>query len=380
MCERLRASVSILLVGTLFFLGGGCDTNDPNAQADRPTVQFGTESVGVIPRDTTASVPITVENLDEGEVSVEVLYAEPASSVPREEVEGLPNPEGGNVYEVTFTPDEDTVEKSLDISKVDITQGQKQARFALQNVQGGAEIRDPRELTISIGAEPIADVKERARDQGGGEVTATMQGIVTRARGVGTRIQDESGGMFVRQTDGPFNEDVAEGAIAPGDKILVTGTIGFFSGITQIDGTDNLQAYTRLSRDNSLPDPFELTLDEMTQNPEVYESRLVRVNSVEITDKGDGEGNPTGNVGETFDPGTTYVIEDGSGGGGSLDLEENITLRIPGSGETEVDGTEIPDGEFDFQGVVTQFNVFGDPTEDVGYQLLVVEEEDIILE
>lgn len=376
MCNQSRVFIPIFIVGVFVLLLGGCDSNDPGTvQSTQPTVQFGDESIGVIPRDTTVAVSVTSQNLDEGEASVEVLYAEQASSVSREEIEGLPSPEEGNVFVLTFTPDDETVELPFNVSEVDITQGQKQARFALQSVQG-ADIGEPREATLSIGAEPIIDVKDRAREQGGGAVTATIQGIVIRSRGWETRIQDETGGIMIRQPSGDFHDDVQAGAIASGDEVLVTGTLTFFSGLTQINEPDNLQTYTRISRGNSLPDPFELTLDEITEDPEVYESRLVRVNGLEVTGNENDESDP----GDTFEGSTTYIIEDGSGGGGSLDLEDNITLRIPNSGDTQVDGMEIPEGEFDFQGVLTQFNVFGNPTADVGYQVVVVEEDDIILE
>jgi len=376
MLKRYKAFT--FLLATALVLWVGCDTTDSLDAPDQPTVQFASSGTGAIPRDTTATVAVEAQNLQDDEISVEVLFAESASSddVP-DQVQGLP--ENGNTVDLTFSPGQETQELTFDVSEVDISQGQQQARFALQQVSEGAKIAEPREFSLSIGAEPIDEVKERAREQGGGEVTATMQGTITRSRGIETRFQDESGGLFIRQTEGDFFDDVQNGELTVGDEIIVTGTIEFFSGITQINGEENLADYNRFSRDNELPAPFESDLEGLTEDPEPLESRLVRVENVTIVAKDDGDQNEV-DPGNTFDAGTTYVIEDGSGGGGSLDLEDNITLRIPGSDNTAVDGTEIPTGEFTFQGVLTQFNAFQSPTEDVGYQLLVVEEEDIITE
>ncbi len=186
--------------------------------------------------------------------------------------------------------------------------------------------------------------------------TVEVEGIVTRALGDFTRMQDDTGGITIRQTSGEFNEDVADGTINTGTLLRVTGETSEFRGLFQING-DDLTDYQII--DTVLPpQPQAVTLSDIADDGEQYESELIEV--INLT---------TNATDETFAAATTYGVSDETLGFGT------VSLRIPNADDTEIDGEPIPDDLFTFTGVLSQFT-FSDPADD-GYQLFPVYEEDI---
>ena len=227
-------------------------------------------------------------------------------------------------------------------------------RFDNITVSGFSEDDAPPE-----GVQPIVDVREDARNAGSGEVTATIQGTVTRARGDFAYLQDATAGMTVRQPNGDFADDVADGTIAEGTEVELTGTISFFQGLTQIN-EDDLQEYEIVSQGNALPAPQLVTLDDIASDGQAFKAQLLQVVDMNISAST-----------STFESGTNYDVSDGSGS----DLE----LRIPNESDTALDGQPIPPAEATFTGVLSQFNGAG-PGEvfpDEGYQLMGIEEGDL---
>ncbi len=189
---------------------------------------------------------------------------------------------------------------------------------------------------------PIAE----ARDAGEG-ATVTVEGVVTRAFGSFARVQDTTGttgasALVVRQTDEAadtaFRDAIAEGTIAPGTRLRVTGTLSEFNGLLQINNdrnTDNLDSFEVLSQ-GDVPAPQVVTLGELEANGEDYESELVRVEGLRFTGDTDG----------TFEAGTSYSVTDGAA---------TLTFRVQRADESALIGEEIPDEAFTFTGVVGQF-------------------------
>jgi hypothetical protein len=182
-----------------------------------------------------------------------------------------------------------------------------------------------------------------------------VEGVVTRAMGDFTRMQDETAGLTIRQTEGDFNADVAEGTIEPGTILRVTGTTSEFNGLLQING-DDLDGYALLGT-TDVPEPQLVGLEEIAENGEAYESELIQVENFFILPSGD----------ETFQPGTTYEIAE-------FDFGSLVTLRVPNADDTAIDGTPIPEGFVTFTGVLGQFDG-ADPA--AGYQLLPVQADDV---
>ena len=192
-----------------------------------------------------------------------------------------------------------------------------------------------------------------ARDAGVG-TAVVVEGVVTRAAGAFLYLQDETGGLTVRQTSGPLFDAVADGAVGPGTILRVTGTLSEFGNLLQINGGD-LDTYEVLGT-TDVPQPQVVTLAELAADGEDYEGELVRVNGVTVQGSG------------AFTAATTYGASDGSGAAGA------VTIRVPNADDSTVDGTPVPAGPVDLVGVVGQFN-FDDPT--TGYQLLLLDVDDV---
>ncbi|MCG8374239.1 MAG: 5'-nucleotidase C-terminal domain-containing protein, partial [Balneolales bacterium] len=184
-------------------------------------------------------------------------------------------------------------------------------------------------------------------------VRVTTEGVVTRAAGRIARIQDDTGAIAVFNSSGAFRDSVEAGAIKAGDLIRVTGEISPFAGLQEIAGDLKFEVLSRL---NPLPPAIPVTLAEIAANGEAYESKLIAVSGLTIDSDE-----------EVFSASTTYDISDASG-------ETEVALRIQSSSDaSNVIGQPIPDGEFYFIGVLSQF----DFSEEAGYQLNPVDSTDI---
>ena len=104
----------------------------------------------------------------------------------------------------------------------------------------------------------------------------TVSGVVTRAEGRLTRLQDATAGIVVFEASGPFQTAVDGGAVAEGDSVRVTGQLTTFNGLREIGPS----SFTVLSRGNALPTPALLTLAEVAAGGAAYESELVRVDGL----------------------------------------------------------------------------------------------------
>lgn len=184
----------------------------------------------------------------------------------------------------------------------------------------------------------------------------TIEAVVTRVRGREARIQDATGGfsLFLGST-GTYFDMVANGEVRQGDSIRVTGRRTAFSGLNQLD---QISALTVISRDQTLPEPVLLTLADIRDNGPQYESRLVRVNGLTVNRAGDV------NWSAGSGSGKTYRVTDAT-----VTAEAVVDFRIPNAVNTNLVGETIPDGAFDFVGVLGRFNAV--------FQLYAVDRSDV---
>jgi hypothetical protein len=326
-----------------------------------------------VPTDSIVEMGVTLTDSVGAEVSVEVLFAAEASSAsladvgsfgesstpPKETVE-FPETAGPNATETL----------RVNIAEADLSEGSKEAFFALQGLEseGNVEIGSPREFSLSIGAKPIAEARAEAREalQNDQQVTVTVRGTVTRAFGAFVRFQDDTGptgasGLAIRQTFGElsedFQQDIADGVIEPGTELLVSGSVSQFSGLLQINNED-LRSYDIVTQGEPPAPQFVSLGDIMAPDGEEYMSELLRV-----------EGLSFPNASGSFESGTTYTVEDEEG--------TSFEFRVQDDDETNVIGEPIPDGTFDYEGVLGQFNVFSGVDTDEGYQFIPVHPGDI---
>ena len=181
----------------------------------------------------------------------------------------------------------------------------------------------------------------------------TFEGIITRAQGAFSRIQDATGALVLRATVGAFFDAVASGAVEPGDRVRVTGVTSEFNGLVQINGAD-IQTFAVVSRGNPLPMSQTVTLAELATNGEQYESEIVRVSGLTTTGTG------------TFAAATTYPVTSTTG---------TLDLRTANAADTDLDGEPVPAGAFTFDGPLSQFK--SATTVGGGYQLQPINATDI---
>ena len=215
----------------------------------------------------------------------------------------------------------------------------------------GGEIRGQ----VLPGAKAVMPIS-LARQVANGTVV-TIEGIVTRAVGRFTRMQDASAGMTIFETSGTFRTAVDSGRVRQGDLLRVTGTMAEFSALKEITP---IQSFEVVSRDNTLPAVQEVTLSEIKANGEKYESELIRVKSMIIT----------GSTDTAFVAARTYNVYDPS------DTSRAVALRTPSASDTRIAGLKIPK-KFIFEGVLGQFSS-SDPA--IGYQLQPVNRADIAID
>ena len=178
-----------------------------------------------------------------------------------------------------------------------------------------------------------------------------FEGIVTRTEGTYTRLQDQTGGMAVRQTSGVLFTAIADGEVMNGDRIQVYGRVSELQSLRVITGAD-FSGYQRISRGNPLPAPVKLTLAEIAQNGESYESQLVTVSGLTIN----------GGTDTSFRAAKSYPIRDAS------DTSNAVVLRIPAATDSDVDGLTFFGTNVTFTGVLGQSS----PVATNGYQLIPV--------
>jgi hypothetical protein len=322
-----------------------CDSGGTGAEqlGDNTGIFFAASEASV--DEGVGSYTVDIEVADPGfkELSVDVSLSD-QSTISASDVRGLPSD-----TTIAFSKETTAGEtQSLTFEIVDddeFLEGDETVVLTLQN-PSQSSLGDPSTFTLTIEENDVTLTTQEARDLPEGS-RAVVDGIVTRVEADGLYLQDDAGALFV------FDDSIVD-AVGRGDEIRVDGTTGFFSGLFQLEdvGTEGL---TTISTGNDLPEPQTVTLDSLASNGEAFESELIRVQGFAIDSGGDA----------SFQGGTNYNIEDDTG---------TLILRIPsGSGLV---GEDIPD-RANFQGVLGQFNNFGAPDDNTGYQLLGLTADDL---
>lgn len=184
---------------------------------------------------------------------------------------------------------------------------------------------------------------ESARSKEGEEVT--VRGIVTNGGELGRirYFQDETGGLSAY---GNLAEEMQRG-----DSATITGILKDYRNLLEIDPVTSVTIH---SSGNPLPQPKLITVDQIGES---YESQLVRINNVQFV-------NPTG----TFEGDKNYNLTDGV---------RTFEIRINRNVESVV-GQQIPSGELNMIGIVSQFS-YNQNDVTTGYQLLPRDFNDFLL-
>lgn len=181
----------------------------------------------------------------------------------------------------------------------------------------------------------------------------TVRGIVT----VGIQfnnpayLQDVSGGIAV------FDNAFA-GTRQMGDEVTITGTITQFNGLTELEQVTVHQVHSTGNRVT----PLVVTASQVRRDTvgavEQYEGLLVEMHRVRVLDQNN---QPVTMWGSNVN----YKL---------IDATDTVTVRI--DGDTDIDGTPAPAGEFGLVGVVGQFTITSPYVG--GYQILPRSRSDIL--
>jgi|GEM_PF-440729 len=151
-------------------------------------------------------------------------------------------------------------------------------------------------------------------------------------------VYDGTAGLVVRSSD-PNN---LSSTLVPGDSVVVSGGVLDYRGLFEIEQSVSIQV---INQGNALPEYQKVTIDKIN---ELYESELIRLDSVQFKETG------------TFETGE-YTITDG---------DSEITFKV-GMTSNPLVGMDIPEGTLRINGYVWQ--------SDDTYQVLVDKAEDIVL-
>ena len=327
--------LSLLPALALALVAAGCDSVEPETPPG-PVIEFGAASVSAAEGDRQVEIPVRLSNGVAGQTyTVEVLLAAASSSATfGADVTNFGQAAGPNrVQTVTLTGESDTQTVTIDVVDDTELEGPEAAVFALQRPTG-ATIGAARQLRLEIGTPPIATARARAVG-----TVVTVEGVVTRARGRVSFVQDGTAAIAVFANGNAYAAAVASGDIAQGDRIQIKGTLSEFNSLLQI-GT--VESFKVLSRGNALPAPQTVTLSQIATSGDALESELVRVTGLTLT---------TGDV--LFTNNTSY---DATTGGSTITLRTSSDSEIVGEAIQPITGGAPGNyGPFTFTGVLGQF-------------------------
>lgn len=193
-----------------------------------------------------------------------------------------------------------------------------------------------------------------------------IEGIVLTT---GTAFISNRANFFIASPTGidairVFDDELLPMNVQPGDRVRVTGKIGVFNGVRQVGRDErNAASAPRVSGSEivvqvlgTAPVPMQtVTIQQLLAAGETYESSLVVINNVQITDAPA----PT-----TWPSNANVMVSDGTG--------ILIVRTISG---TSIVGQMTPMGTFTIRGILSQFA----PTGTGGYQLQPRGLEDVIV-
>ncbi|MBE2188922.1 MAG: choice-of-anchor D domain-containing protein [Desulfobulbaceae bacterium] len=323
MHNAANESDSVRVSGT-----GRIEGTNPEFTINTSYLDFGTVLVG-----TQKQLSVTVTNTGDADLIFSDLFSDDYQYIISPTGGTIP-PNGTLTFHITFAPNV--------VGQVDaLIQFTHNAGIDIINVTGIGEF--------------VISISEAKALPAGTEFA--IEGIVTRTLGKYTRIQDETGGITIFQSSGDFHYDVATNEIRMRDRIRVQGRTSEMNHLTVING-DDLTGYEVISPSNPMPTPIKVTLQDIMQNGEMYESRLITVVDLTLPNVG----------GNTFNAGTLYQVTDPS------ENSNGVTISIGSNEDTHMVGQPFLESAI-FVGVLGQSSM-NSPYN--GYQLFPVLQTDLI--
>ena len=187
------------------------------------------------------------------------------------------------------------------------------------------------EVTISVNISASMTILE-ARGQNLGTlvtITGLVNSVNFSSSGSEYTVEDETAGIDMYLTGAVVD-------LGLGDEITVTGETAEYNGKFEIMPSVAGDIVVN-STGNTLPDPQVITVWELTNNGELYESELIKL--VAVSNAGTGDSWPASGSNANVN------ITDGN---------DVTVLRV--DKETEIDGSTEPEWPMDVTGVVSEFS------------------------
>lgn len=306
-----------------------------------PSISFSVAGLTVNEDVGTVTAEVSVLNPLDTEMTVEVMLTG-GTAVSPDDFDGT-----GFPLTLTFPAGMDTPQ-TFDMTIVDdmMDEGAETITLELMNPTDGISLITS-EFTLTINPSdaliPVLEIVEATAIDSEGvatnldlecELRGVVYGVNMRPSGVQFTLIDPTDGI------GVFNfEPVSDYVVNEGDSVHVVGTIDQFNGLTQI----SVSSIALISSDNALINPTVIT-----ELSEFAESNLIIVECVELVD-------------------ASQWTNDGSGF--NVDLTDGTnTFLMRVDADTDVFGTDAPEGEFNLTGIGGQFDDSSPYNE--GYQIL----------
>ena len=319
----------------------GSHTIIPCSVNTDPSLSFSVAGVTVNEDAGTVTLEVSVLNPLDIDMTVDVMLTG-GTAVSPDDFDGT-----GFPVTLTFPAGMDMAQ-SFDVAIVDdmMDEGAETITLELMNPTDGVSlVTSGFTLTInpSDALTPVLEIVEAAAIDAEGvatnlalecELRGVVYGVNMRPSGVQFTLIDPTDGI------GVFNfEPVSDYVVNEGDSVHVVGTIDQFNGLTQIA----VSSIALISSDNALIDPTVIT-----ELSEFAESNLITVECVELVD-------------------ASQWINDGSGF--NVDVTDGTnTFLMRVDADTDVFGTDAPEGTFTLTGIGGQFD--NSSPYDEGYQIL----------
>jgi hypothetical protein len=158
----------------------------------------------------------------------------------------------------------------------------------------------------------------------------TLCGVVTMGDQLGT-----AGPVYFTHATGSmtaYGANVIDSGVVIGDEVQITGTVGFFNGLTELVNCTVIN----ITGHPGEPTPVDLTLAQLNADPESYEAQFVRVSGLEL------------------DPASIWPPANSNGVVTVLQGAESFAMFI--DRDTDIDGSPAPSGVFTLSAVIGQYD------------------------
>ncbi len=230
------------------------------------------------------------------------------------------------------------IEENIELNTSELSEGNYIAFIRVKDEDGEWSLIAKQAFEV---VDPLITIAEARSLENGTEVT--VKGLITRTSKNFVYLQQEQSALMIFSNESSstdFFNSLQADSLNEGDSLLVTGSLAEFEGLKEIlDVTEFLV----ISSGHDLPESQEVTITEIINNAESYESEIVYVRDLEFT----------GNSSGAFASATFYTVQ-------KEGTDSTFLFFVHGTGNSEIVGESIPQTTFDYEGILKQVLAEGD--------------------